>query len=64
MNDELREKDPPAPDKERGWMEVDPVATATVIAVILILALSIAGYVSFALDHQPKKAAVAKRHDG
>lgn len=62
MNDGHRGHDPRPTDEERAWMEVDPVRTAGRIAVILILAFAVAGYVSYALDSEPKPSVASNRH--
>jgi hypothetical protein len=62
MNDEYRGHDPNPTDEERAWLEIDPVRTAGRIAIILILAVAIAGYVSYALDKEPKPAVASNRH--
>jgi hypothetical protein len=51
------------PDEKRAWMEIDPVRLVTRIAVILVLAVSIAGYVSYVLDNERKpRIASSNRH--
>jgi len=62
MNDEYRGHDPRPTDRERAWMEIDPVRIVTRLAVILVLAISIAGYVSYALDNERKPHVASNRH--
>jgi hypothetical protein len=62
MSDEFRGHDPRPTDEERAWMEVDPVRTAGRIAVILILAFSIAGYISYAFDDGGRPTVASNRH--
>jgi hypothetical protein len=50
------------PDEKRAWMEIDPVRLVTRIAVILVLAVSIAGYVSYVLDNERKPHVASNRH--
>ena len=49
-------------DEKDAWLEIDPVRVATRIAVILVLAVSIAGYVSYALDNERKPHVASNRH--
>jgi len=60
MNDEFRGHDPLPNERERAWMEFDPLGAIGRAAVILVIAVALGGYVSFALD-LAKPAAVAHR---
>ena len=58
MNDEFRGHDPQPSEEEREWMRFDPLAAIGRALAILVIAFSIGGYVSFALESD-KAAQVA-----
>ena len=63
MGDELRGHDPRPTDEERAWMEMNPFSAVRRIAVLILLAFSVAGYLGYAFDSD-KPAVVATRHAG
>jgi len=50
MNDEFRGHDPKPTEREREWMDFDPLGAIGRAAVILVIAVALGGYVSFALE--------------
>ena len=63
MTDEIRDHDPEPTDEERAWMETNPLRAIETVAIAVVLAFTIAGYVSYALD-SGKPAVTALRHPG
>jgi hypothetical protein len=60
MNDEFRGHDPQPTERERAWMDFDPLGAIGRAAVMLVIAVALGGYVSFAID-VAKPSAVAHR---
>ena len=56
MNDEFRGHDPQPTEEEREWLDFDPLAAIGRALVVLVLAVAIGGYVSFALDNEARHA--------
>jgi hypothetical protein len=62
MTDDIRGHDPRPTDEERAWLETDLFAASRRIAILLILAFAVAGYLGYAMDDKPNL--VAARHGG
>ncbi|HTS85969.1 MAG TPA: hypothetical protein VMG61_12750 [Usitatibacter sp.] len=60
-DDDLRNHDPNPTDEERAWMETDPIAAVRRIAVLIVLAFSVAGYLGYATDGGGKPEVLAAR---
>ena len=60
MLDDIRSHSSSPSDEERAWMSFNPIAAMGRALVVLVLAVAVGGYVSFALDIQ-HPATVAKR---
>lgn len=63
MTDDLRGHDPRPTDEERAWLDTDIFAATRRIAILIILAFSVAGYLGYAMD-SGKANVVATRHGG
>jgi hypothetical protein len=63
MTDDLRGHDPRPTDEERAWIDTDIFAATRRIAILLILAFAVAGYLGYAMDSD-KPNLVASRHGG
>jgi hypothetical protein len=50
MTDDLRGHDPRPSKEERAWMDTDLFAATRRIAILIILAFSVAGYLGYAMD--------------
>jgi hypothetical protein len=61
MTDDFRGHDPRPTDEERAWMDTDLFAATRRIAILLVLAFSVAGYLGYALESD-KTHVVAARH--
>jgi len=62
MTDELRNHDPRPTDEERAWMETDPIAGIRRVAVLIVLAFSVAGYLGYALEDGSPQIVAARQH--
>ena len=58
-DDDLRNHDPRPTDEERAWMETDPIAGVRRVAVLIVLAFSVAGYLGYAMDGGARPQVVA-----
>ena len=59
-DDDLRNHDPHPTDEERAWMQTDPVAAARRIAVLIVLAFAVAGYLGYAMEGRGNPELVAE----
>ena len=63
MLDDIRKHDPAPTQEERDWMDSNPVVFAVRLAVFLVFAIAIGGYVSLYLEpplHAPTVAKAGK----
>jgi hypothetical protein len=63
MTDDFRGHDPRPTDEERAWIDTDIFAATRRIAILIILAFAVAGYLGYAMDSE-KPDLVASRHGG
>ena len=59
MLDDVRHHDATPTAEERAWIDSNPVAGGVRVAVLLVLAIAIGGYVSLYLDLAPQASTVA-----
>jgi len=64
MTDDLRGHDPRPTDEERAWIDTDFFAATRRVAILIVLAFSVAGYIGYAMDSDKagKANIVAARH--
>ena len=60
MLEDVRNHDAAPTDEEREWIDSNPFVAAVRVAIFLVFAISIGGYLSFTLEPPINGSAVAK----
>ena len=59
MLDDIRNHHPAPTVEEREWIDSNPLAAAVRVAIVLVFAVAIGGYVSLYLEPQAQGASMA-----